>query len=156
MDGVNQHVRSDKIIVAPQAEGGCDGEKPAAAFDRSWQGQVKGGFRLATMKQSSWAGQRATSDLITDGRFGRVCESTNGHFADAKLERRWLPGRLLWSDPAGTFGSAASGRDFRMQSFNRDRVAVGGREPRMTHPGGRRFLDTIGERPFAEWTGRST
>ena len=41
---------------------------------------------------------------------GRVCEVTNGSFAVAKQENRWPAVRLLWSSPAGRFGSATACR----------------------------------------------
>lgn len=37
--------------------------------------------------------------------YGRVCEIANGRFVEAKQEMQWLAVRLLWSNPAGRFGS---------------------------------------------------
>ena len=42
--------------------------------------------------------------------YGRVRVITNGRFVEVKQEKRWLAVRLLWSNPAGRFGSCAGAR----------------------------------------------
>lgn len=41
---------------------------------------------------------------------GRVCETTNSRFVEAKQEERWFAVRPLWSNPADRIGSIATTR----------------------------------------------
>jgi len=50
---------------------------------------------------------KADSD---EGQVMRVCGITNGRFVEAEQEWRWLAVRLLWSNPAGRFGSGLDRR----------------------------------------------
>ena len=63
---------------------------------------------------------------------GRVCEITNGRFVEAKQEKRWLAVRLLWSNPAGRFGSISRVR--RVGSNDRDASTTDVREPNSSAP----------------------
>ena len=62
---------------------------------------------------------------------GRVREITNGRFVEAKQENRWLAVRLLWSNPAGRFGSIA-GPHQRLLTGNRFLGSDAPKKPEVT------------------------
>lgn len=68
---------------------------------------------------------------------GRVCEVTSGCFVEAQQEKRWLTVGLLWSDPAGRFGSGVTRRAEEELSFDLTvtmlRVAGAACSPRHAH-----------------------
>ena len=49
---------------------------------------------------------------------GRVREVTNGCFVEAEQEKRWLCVRLLWSSPAGRYGSELNDRSGELTAWN--------------------------------------
>ena len=62
---------------------------------------------------------------------GRLCEVTSGRFVEAKQVERRLSDRLLWSNPAGRFGSTASPHEQRLAGSTAHEIGLpqSGRSP---------------------------
>ncbi len=82
------------------------------------------GLRRLYFENGHWRGDFVADRMTASGR---QCEVTNGSFVEAKQENRWLAVRLLWSNPADRFGSAASVRRQWEQS-------LAGTRRRAAHP----------------------